>query len=371
MKALYIAFQPLVDCSGISKKIYAQYEALKKCGLEIKICNQKIVNGYLCYTIDGEKIIDKLGSGMKAHLGLYYRYNGIQQYILDNNIKFVYIRYIHIANPLFLLFLRRLHNNGIKIFLEIPTYPYDGEVKNGSCIKRFQMFIERHSRRFFHYYVDRIVTFSRDESIFRIPTVRISNGLDMDQVPCKKQVSHQGFRLICVAMFKEWHGLDRLIEGLRHYYRDTPVGKEVYLTVVGDGDSYFQTCRELVNSYSLTKYVSFVGVKSGAELDELFDLSDLAVGCLACHRKNIYEVLSLKNVEYAARGIPFVYSENNRDFDQREYVYRVAPDESPINIESLIRFVDEFSISSESIRASVESDLSWYGQMQKVCSAIN
>ena len=54
----------------------------------------------------------------------------------------------------------------------------------------------------------------------------------------------------------------------------------------------------------------------GKELDELFDLADFAIGSLARHRSHIDKIKTLKNREYAARGIPFIYSETDEDFDR-------------------------------------------------------
>lgn len=369
MKALYIAFQPLQDGSGISKKIYAQYFALKELGLDIEFCCQKTDNGRLCYVVDGTGIIDILGSGLKAHMGLYCRYAGLRKYILENHVRFVYIRYIQIATPFFLSFLKILRKNGVIVFLEIPTFPYDGEYKAHSFLKKMQQRVEKKCRTYFYKYVDRIVTYSNDLSIFGIPTIRISNGLDMAQIPLRNPVPHQGVNLICVAMFKRWHGIDRLVEGLRQYYSSRQDTK-VYLRIIGNGNSYFQSVKDLVSHYSLDEYVTFEGIKTGKDLDALFDDSDLAIGCLACHRKNVYEVRSLKNVEYAARGIPFIYSECNDDFDGRNYVYKIVADESPVHVGALLHFIADNHLSPLSIRKTIESDLSWVGQMEKVCMFI-
>ncbi|MEG2480028.1 MAG: hypothetical protein RSA50_07120, partial [Mucinivorans sp.] len=43
--------------------------------------------------------------------------------------------------------------------------------------------------------------------------------------------------------------------------------------------------------------------------DDLFEQADIAIGSLARHRSGITTIKTLKNREYAARGIPFIYSE--------------------------------------------------------------
>lgn len=101
-----------------------------------------------------------------------------------------------------------------------------------------------------------------------------------------------------------------------------------------------------------------------------FPIADIAIGCLACHRKKVKSVKSLKNVEYAARGVLFTYSENNADFDTCPYILKQNPDETPIVIESLISFIKENRIPPIEIRQSVDPKLSWRHQMEIVSESI-
>ena len=122
----------------------------------------------------------------------------------------------------------------------------------------------------------------------------------------------------------------------------------------------------LVKKYNLRDYISFYGEQYGKSLDALFETADLAIGCLGCHRKKIKEISSLKNVEYAARGIPFIYSEQNLDFDNMPYVKKELPDDSPINIQELVEWRKKVNIQPSEIRCTVEPALSWEQQMKKV-----
>lgn len=121
---------------------------------------------------------------------------------------------------------------------------------------------------------------------------------------------------------------------------------------------YFQTDR------TLTRIVS-PPLKMNEELDELFNEADFAIGSLARHRSGIDKIKTLKNREYAARGIPFAYSETDEDFDKMPYILKVPADESPIDIHRLIRFYMELDLSPRKIRDSIKN-LSWKEQMMKV-----
>ena len=73
----------------------------------------------------------------------------------------------------------------------------------------------------------------------------------------------------------------------------------------------------------------------------------------------------MKNREYATRGIPFIYSEQDSDFDNQPYILKATPDDSPIDIMQILDFIDDNQIDPNSIRQSVER-LSWKVQMKRV-----
>ena len=73
----------------------------------------------------------------------------------------------------------------------------------------------------------------------------------------------------------------------------------------------------------------------------------------------------MKNREYATRGIPFIYSEQDSDFDNQPYVIKAQPDESPIDVQQILDFIDHHQFKPEDIRKTVEK-LSWKNQMQIV-----
>ena len=131
--------------------------------------------------------------------------------------------------------------------------------------------------------------------------------------------------------------------------------------------TYGLLIEELKNK--LEKYIIIHGSQHGSKLDELFELADIGIGSLARHRCGISNIKTLKNREYAARGIPFIYSENDSDFDSMPYVLKVTADDSPINIESIIDFYRVNKYSPVQIRESI-NDLSWEKQMKNVIDNI-
>ena len=104
-------------------------------------------------------------------------------------------------------------------------------------------------------------------------------------------------------------------------------------------------------------------------MEEIYEQSDMAIGSLARHRSGITNIKTLKNREYAARGLSFIYSEQDSDFENKAYILKVPADESPININKIIDFHKRLKLNPSEIRNSILS-LSWEAQMDKVLKAI-
>ena len=155
------------------------------------------------------------------------------------------------------------------------------------------------------------------------------------------------------------------------YYKKNPDGRKIYFHVVGGQDSRgmkangYSTIDEVAKAYNIEKYVVMHGSLYGSQLDEIFGQCVFAVGSLGRHRSGITSIKTLKNREYATRGIPFIYSEIDSDFEDKPYVIKAPADESPIDIRSIIEFMDHFDMNPEDIRKTVEH-LTWKRQMQKV-----
>ena len=103
MKALFMTFQYILPCDGISKKIVAQNKALKCNGLDVELaCFDRDESGRLIYKID-DRTIETYGKGIAAKIKKRCLFGKLAKYISDNDIRFVYVRYIHFANPFFVI----------------------------------------------------------------------------------------------------------------------------------------------------------------------------------------------------------------------------------------------------------------------------
>ena len=223
--------------------------------------------------------------------------------------------------------------------------------------------------------MEAIVTFSNKESIFGKRTICISNGIDLDSIPLHNPKKQQDIHLIAVAEIHYWHGFDRLVAGLGEYYKSNPNGRKVYFHVVGWEDDRgttsngYLTVEQMARKYDIEKYIINHGKLFGEKLNEVFNQCVFAIGSLGRHRSGITEIKTLKNREYAARGISFIYSENDSDFDDKPYIIKAPADESPINVGEIINYIDNHDFNPSEIRKTVEH-LSWKYQMEKVITEI-
>lgn len=350
---------------GVHKKIYAQIEAMRKHGNDVYICHKTPEGNYQIN--GGDEVFDiSAGEGFK-------QFDEIIEFAKSHKIDFCYIRNIGSTKQIYLTY--KLRKNHTKVFLEIPTYPFLKEsMKNygpvGSLLRKIKYYINYNTLGLF---LDRIVTFSDDKRIWGVKTVNISNGVDPSAIKLAEHSDSDVFRITAVAALAFWHGYDRLIEGVKIYKEQGLMSRQpIHVKIVGGKETFpeYVRLRNMINSYELNDIIDLPGEMYGKDLDDLFDNTDVCVGSLGRHRTGNTRMKSLKNVEYAYRGLPFCYSEENGDFDGAPYTFKVSPDDTPVKVEKLIEFAKNCRLTPEEIRSSL-SDFSWNAQMRKVLDTIH
>lgn len=374
MKLLYFVPMEIKEFDGISKKVLYQVAALRRLEIEVEICCEEIkYNKIFRKIFNKDVILEKSVSNKVTKQLLYYKYEKTLKYIFENNFDVIYIRYVYFANPCFIKFLKKIKEKNIKVIVEIPTYPYDKELVHKDMIRQIKYFIERKYREKMRNYVDKIITFSNDDEIFGIKTVKISNGIDPNEISIinkkiKRSINEINF--IGVAGIAFWHGFDRFILSIVEYYKNNP--KEIVkFHIVGDGNKEtVNALKNLVKENQLEDYVIFYGYKAGKKLDEIYNKSNIGVGSLGAYRKKIYKSSALKSREYCGKGIPFVLGELDDSFLECKFVYNVLNDNSLFSIKEIIEWYKNLNMTSEEIRKYAENNLSWDIQMKKVIEGI-
>lgn len=390
MKILFLIYHGFSEHSGISKKIHYQVKGLRENGHNVRLCYYaQSSNGHWCRFVDDD-IIQDYGKGAIAGIRQRISYDCICDYCVREKIEFVYARCFQNANPWLISFFKKLKKAGIHSVTEIPTYPYDDEFKNFDWKARWGLKIDQLFRHRLYQQTDALVTFSDAERIFGQRTIRISNGVDFDSIPLHQpplyldRAGGEALHLIGVAEVHDWHGFDRVMTGIGEYYCQNQTAlatphsllensnkPDVFFHVVGGvhPNRMNNVFAPIITKYGIQDNVIFHGQLFGDELTKVFNQCQFAIGSLGRHRSGITVIKTLKNREYATRGIPFIYSEQDSDFDHQVYVLKAPADESPIDIQQIIDFVDHFTMKPKDVRQTVDH-LTWKLQMQRVIDAV-
>ena len=305
-------------------------------------------------------------------------YGAVVKFAIDNKIDFVYARSFHNANPFTIKMFKAFKRTGIKSVIEIPTYPYDQEYNDAGRMGKLELAIDKLFRKQLAKQTDAIVTFTQEKEIFGQCTIKISNGIELEAIPLrreKQKAENEKLNFIGVAEVHYWHGFDRFIAGIGEYYKNGGTRDMTFHIVggVADGDMKGTdnpiAFAKIIEKYGIEDKIVFHGAKFGEELDELFANADFAVASLGRHRSGITYIKTLKNREYAARGLGFIYSEIDGDFEEKPYILKAPADESPINIGQVVDFVDRLTMTPADIRKSIH-DLTWEKQMEKVVNEV-
>lgn len=257
------------------------------------------------------------------------------------NPDFVFIRK-QILDEDFLVFLRGIRsiNPDVNICMEIPTYPYWEEYPKNKVGKKV-INEEKTVIPYLKKYVDVVFSYTEATKIFDIDVVNIKNGIEVEANPLVTSEEDDVIDLIAVANFSVAHGYDRLIEGLANYYRSDGKRK-IKLYLVGDGEVLSQYIK-LIEKNNLWDHIEVCGFKSGKELDEVYNKSDIGISVLASHRIGFINSSALKVGEYVSRGLPVVLAGIDTRYSNKglDYICQLPNDETPIEVQTIIDFYDQ------------------------------
>lgn len=348
---------------GVINKCKAQVKAFRQQGIPVDILwlSKKgvLLNEDLIFPFDLPP------HSLKIYLFYFFKFGSIIKLItFKSKYDFIYLRH-PFFDPLLFFTLKSLKNKkpSLKIILEINTFPYDQEPKR--FLHKFSLFLDKTLRRKVNLFLDRIVHYGLEKEIWGIPTINIKNGVSLKRSQVKRNNSNsKTIKMIAVGNWSYWHGLDRLIQGIKKFY-EKKRGRRVQLTIVGDGAEK-SNLLALVAKNNLSECINFMPALFGEELDQVLSHADLGIGTLGIHRKSVSIDSSLKHREYCSAGLPFILSSPDLDFPENlDFVHYVPINDNPININKILDWY--LSINSTAhIKKFAEENLSWEVQLGPV-----
>lgn len=385
MKILYLLYFSLESTKflGVKKKIIGQANAFKSLGhnVEVGYCD----NNKLIIISERDKKEIKCNKGIDNYRKSIYKLLKEKKKEIDYDI--IYIRFPGSVDYYLYKTAKLLKKHNIKFVLELPTYPIDKEIEN-----EMKNFLER--REYFSFFKTscshcmhnifknkifkediKIVTYMPYEKIWNIDTIVIDNGINIDKNKIKKDISMEtkDFNMLIVANMDKWHGIDRVIYGMKRYIEKFPQNsRNVKVIVVGDGPAR-EKLERLTNKEKMKQYISFVGIQDGEKLERLYQNATIAIGSLGLHRIGIEEGSTLKIKEYCAKGIPFVLGYKEREINSEfKFALQIPANEEPLDVEQCIKFYDNISALNyrEEMYEFAKRKYDWKIQMKKVLERI-
>ncbi len=289
-----------------------------------------------------------------------------RKYVDPKLFDIIWIRH-NIFSFNFLTFLKNLkqENSKLTILYEIPTYPYIYEFKHvyKLIIKLQEKLIM--TRLVGH--IDFILGGFDRRSLFNVPIIKVTNGITIknyDKI-CNK-TSSKTINLLVSGVLWNWYGIDRIIEGLKKY-----TGNDIQIHVIGEGND-LEHLKKLVLEYSLSDIFSFYGWLDKSNVDNLEIPNCIGIGTLASFRKKLSSIYSLKHREFCARGMPFIYSGFDSDFDEKNcsFIYKVPLNDDPIEIDAIVQWYRTLKSTPEEIRNYAIQNLDWKVKIQEILNAI-
>lgn len=331
-KGYYIYFAELKAGEGVSNKIKMQLKEFSKYyDIELIQCKNFSRN-----------IVQKILSTLPFQSNGLVDYSNILSSIQEPD--FIYIRRTF-ADKEYLKLIKTLRKTypSCKIIIEIFTYPYD---KDDFGLHRKLTFLyyprEVFYRRKLKKYIDRFVTYSDDSEIFGVKTIKTVNGIDAQKYSAiQHEPIDSKIHLLACAFFQKHHGYERILIGLKNYYK-MGEKKDYIIDFVGIGPE-LKKYKKISNCKELTEHVKFYGKKSGKELDNFYTFTDIGLSSFSMHKLNISVSSALKTREYLTRGIPFIAGSKTDVMLENKcpYYLEFPANDSPVDFNIIDTFYDK------------------------------
>lgn len=251
----------------------------------------------------------------------------ILQCIHTVNPDFIYIRRIGID----IVFMKlNLISKSTKIIYELPTYPFD---KTNFFKTNFLQFFE--NIYLMNIATKKIYLFTAmiQKNINNNKIMPIYNGIDIEKFEIKKRKKRKldkCLNLVGIAHVNYWHGYDRVINSMQN----TKIN--VKFTIYSNETPELKKLKKIVKEKKLDDIVSFKEINENTDIVYEINKYDVAIGGIGYFRRNSIYDTSIKNKEYCALGIPFIYCCNDVSFDKNfKYMYKVPANNDIIDLKKI------------------------------------
>ena len=377
-KLFYIVRYPIYENFNLKGKFDGQLKSFQNLDMDVYylVFDQEFF--YLVHNEDKKKICrTHFSFPMYFHTRLYYDMHCAVLKVLDMvQFDYVYWRAAPVWYSSYKV-AKKLHQKGIKILYEIPTYDKIGEKPMGTLRKIFAMYSKIWEKKLISYLDLYVLIFTQDAKVKTLhnkPVAIIDNGVDVESIPLRNPIDKgEEVHILALASMSYWHGYDRLIKSLHQYTGD----RKVVLHMVGGNDGgMLPVWQKLAEDLHMGDKVIFHGKMYGEELSNMFDLCDVGANALAQYTKNLNETSELKVREYTARGLPFLCSVEDPalNYTDEPFWLRVANDDSLLDRQQSVDFAVKMRSDKNHparMRKYAETYMTWESQYAPIFDKLN
>lgn len=332
---------------GVKNKIFGQAAAFNQSNIQTTIICRS-ANRIISFQDEHEyEVIHEFSKN--RWISIVQRRNFFQKITdLINELKpnIIYLRYPLSSKDLY-SFLKKIDT---KIIIEIPTYPYKKEFKNGIKHK-ISILIDKFWRKKVSSMVNRYVTIGEDLSTLDdVQVIQISNGFYWNHsIPKLKNNITRPFQVVFMGNPMAHHG----IEFLNIFHNC-----DVEINFVGNS-IYLENLKLKLDKLSV-KYYNYM---DDQKLSDFLSEMDFGISTLS---DKIKDHSALKSRFYALHGIPFIFTGVDIDFKKNTFSYNIKD----INNIDQIKMKEILNHLSKVNRVMLQNyaltQLSWTKKMQPI-----
>tara|TARA_B100000989_G_scaffold298502_1_gene288139 strand:+ start:412 stop:1557 length:1146 start_codon:yes stop_codon:yes gene_type:complete len=360
-KILIICKSDIRVKDGYYFKLKGQYKALKKNKFIVSLI---VFYGQYILYISQNKILKKFKLIKFIPSSIQFTFFNFF-YSFKSDAKFIYLRHLY-SNPLEIFFMMILKFSKV-IFAEFPTYPYRRIISKHNEFKyKIAFLVDSFCLPFVKYAYTYALNIGSKRNILGIKTLFISNGIDFNFYKRKKNnfnTNENRLNFLFIGNLVNYHGLDRLIYGIRNFLDQNGDLLDLNLDIVSTNTDEYKRLKYLVNSLKLNNYINFIPQVFNKQLNFYYDKADIGLSALAWHRVNITCPSNIKSREYCVMGLPFLYSGNDPLINNRfKYAFQVPEDNGPIDIMKILKFknlIYENKQFPEKMKSFAAKSLNW------------
>jgi glycosyltransferase involved in cell wall biosynthesis len=366
VKVLYI-FLDSTKSTGVIKKVKSKIKLLNGNGIEAEgLFINKYITEYFISKDEGityvpltvptlpffynRRFIRNYKS--KFEFNNFYKnlYSTLDREVSKKEFDLILFRY-PLSNKFLLRFVKKYgskiifeHNSKELVELSlngISTHPYLEEKRYGERILSRIKAITGVGQEITDYEVHR-------SGHKKLPHAVISNSIEVAKFKERTSPEFDGLNytfLFLTGSPSPWVGIDIVLKSLSEFKSDS---KKIKLLVIGPKT---EKLLALSAQLGLDANVAFLGEKNSDELNEYFDKCHVAFGTMAMQRVGLNEHSSLKILEYASRGTPFVIGYKDTNFinvqEFSPYYLKLDFNDRNIDMNEVINFADRILLDKE------------------------